>query len=156
MSWKDIDIRISPYGGIVEKIVNANNIFNFYIYTNNPVQGDPFPSTLTIQEYNLVKLVSQGDTLTPSTPTPVGNWQLVFPRLNQYKLVAAGVQEGVYNSEVKLRRLIPVAGEDVGTVTNVLDSTGHNINQKIVLFDSTGSGTKMKVYNKETGQFETV
>lgn len=156
MSWKDIDIRLSPYGGIVEKIVNANNIFNFYIYTNNPVQGDPFPSTLTIQEYNLVKLVSQGDTLTPSTPTPVGNWQLVFPRLNQYKLVAAGVQEGVYNSEVKLRRLIPVAGEDVGTVTNVLDSTGHNINQKIVLFDSTGSGTKMKVYNKETGQFETV
>lgn len=156
MSWKDIDIRISPYGGTVEKIINDKNKFNFYIYTNNPIQGSPIGSSAIYNEYEFVKIASQGDRLTASTPTPVGNWQLVFPRVNQYKIVSSGIQDGVYNTEVKLRRLVPIEGEDLGEISNVLDNTGHNINSKVVIFDKGVSGTKMKIYNKETGQFETV
>lgn len=156
MSWKDVDIRISPYGQTVEKIVNDYGIFNFYIYTNNPIQGTRVPSPSVYNEYEFKLIARQGDTLTASTPTPVGNWQLVFPRVNQYKIVSSGIQEGVYNTEVKLRRLVPAFGEDLGDISNVLDSSGHNINQKVVIFDQGTSGTKMKIYNKETGQFETV
>jgi hypothetical protein len=52
--------------------------------------------------------------------------------------------------------LVPIEGEDLGEISNVLDNTGHNINSKVVIFDKGASGTKMKIYNKETGQFETV
>ena len=157
ISWKDVDVRISATSGVVEKIINDKNEFNFYVYTNNPVQATQLRSTYSYKEYEFTLIARQGDKLTSSTKRPVGNWQLVFPRVNQYKIVSAGVQEGVYQSEVKLRRLVPVEGEDLGTITNVLDSTGHNINSKVVIFDkkSTG-GTKMKIFNKETNQFETV
>ena len=156
MSWRDIDIKISPYGGTVEKIINNHNKFNFYIYTNNPIQGTPIPATSTYNEHEFVKIASQGDLLTSDIPTPVGNWQLVFPRVNQYKIESSGIQNGVYNTEVKLRRLVPIRGEDLGDVSNVLDNTGHNINSKVVIFDQGTSGTKMKIYNKETNQFETI
>ena len=157
ISWKDVDIRISPTSGVVEKIINNDDEFNFYVYTNNPVQANILRETYSYKEYEFTLIARQGDKLTSSTKRPVGNWQLVFPRVNQYKIVSAGVQEGVYQTEVKLRRLVPVEGEDLGNVTNVLDSTGHNINSKVVIFDkkSTG-GTKMKIYNKETNRFETV
>lgn len=155
MSWEDVDIRTSPYGNIEESII-TDGVFNFYIYTNNPIQGEELPSSGVYNEYEFVKLVSQGDEVTPTTPTPVGNWQLVFPRVNQYKIISTGIQNGVYNSEVKLRRLIPLRGEDLGTVSNVLDEKGNNINSKVVLFDQGSSGTKMKIYNKETNRFETV
>lgn len=156
MSWKDIDIKISAYGGVVEKIINSDGVFNFYIYTNNSVQGEKISSSDVYNEYEFKLIARQGDKLTPSTPGPIGNWQLVFPRVNQYKIVSPGVQEGVYNSEVKLRRLVPLKGEELGSVTNVLDSQGHNINSKVVIFDQGTSGTKMKIWNKETNQFETV
>lgn len=156
MSWNDIDIRISPTSGIVEKIISDDNKFNFTIYTNNPIQGEPTTSTPAYNNYEFKHIASEGDSVSTVTATPVGNWQLVFPRVNQYKIVSTGIQEGVYNTEVKLRRLVPLRGEDLGNVSNVLDSTGHNINSKVVLFDQGESGTKMKIYNKETGQFETV
>ena len=156
MSWKDVDIKISAYGGTVEKIVNNNDEFNFYIYTNNPVQGEKIGSSGVYNEYDFKLIARQGDKLTSTTPRPVGNWQLVFPRLNQYHIVSTGIQEGVYNSEVKLRRLVPLKGEDLGNVSNVLDNQGHNINSKVVIFDQGASGTKMKIFNKETKSFETV
>ena len=157
MTWRDVDIKLAPGTSIPTTIVDNNGVFNFYICTNNPVQGAPLSTSGTVQEYEFNMIANKGDTMDEHTPQPVGNWQLVFPRLNQYKIVATGVQEGVYHSEVKLRRLVPLHGEDVGTVTNVLDAYGHNINSKVVLFDQGSSGgTKMKVYNKETGQFETV
>ena len=81
---------------------------------------------------------------------------MVYPRLNQYKIVSDSIQTGVYNSEVKLRRLVPLKGESLGNVQNVLDSTGHNINSKVVLFDEGVTGTKMKIFNSQTGKFETV
>lgn len=153
MSWDDVDFKISPYGGIVEKITSDGK-FQWYIYTNTPAQGEPISSVYN--EYEFVKIASPGQTVS-SAPRPVGNWQLVFPRVNQYKIVSSGIQEGVYNTEVKLRRLVPLTGEDLGDVANVLDVYGHNINSKIVLFDQPSTGrTKMKIYNKETGQFDTV
>ena len=87
---------------------------------------------------------------------PVGNWQLVYPRLKHFRIVSDNIQTGVYNSELKLRRLVPLNGEDLGHVENVLDSNGKNINQKVVLFDSTTSGVEMKVFNTMTGRFEKV
>lgn len=157
ISWKDVDVRMSPTSGAVEKIIDDENKFNFYVYTNNPTQATKMRTTYAYTEYDFVLIARQGDKLTSSTKRPVGNWQLVFPRVNQYKIVSTGVQDGVYQTEVKLRRLVPVEGEDLGNISNVLDSTGHNINSKVVIFDkkSTG-GTKMKIFNKETNQFETV
>lgn len=157
ISWKDVDIRISPSGGTVEKIISDDNKFNFYVYTNNPVQATEMRSTFSYKEYEFTLIARQGDTLTSTTPRPVGNWELVFPRVNQYKIISSGVQEGVYQSEVKLRRLVPVEGEDLGDIQNVLDSKGYNINSKVVIFDKNSvGGTKMKIWNKETGEFETV
>ena len=120
------------------------------------VSGSAGSGKSLIALHKAKQIASQGDRLTASTPTPVGNWQLVFPRVNQYKIVSSGIQDGVYNTEVKLRRLVPIEGEDLGEISNVLDNTGHNINSKVVIFDKGASGTKMKIYNKETGQFETV
>ena len=153
MNWDDIDFRLYPSSGVVEKIIN-DGIFQWYVYTNTPAQGTILPSIY--DEYEYTKLASQGDTLTESTPRPVGNWQLVFPRVNEYKIVSTGIQEGVYNTEVKLRRLVPLFSEDAGDISNVVDVYGNNINQKVVVFDQSESGTKMKVWNKETGQFEIV
>ena len=154
MTWDDIDIRYPSYGQ-VEKILDSNGKFNFYIYTNNPVQGTPIQSSGVYNEYEFKQLAKPGDD-SSTKPGPVGNWQLVFPRVNQYKIVSSGIQGGVYNTEVKLRRLVPLNGEDLGTVDNVLDSYGHNVNSKVVLFDHGSTGTKMKIYNKETNKFETV
>ena len=156
MSWDDIDFRITPYSGTVEKIINDGK-FDWYILTNTPAQGLPIQDSGIYNEYDFKLLVRQGDTVTASSPRPIGNWQLVFPRINQFRVVSSGIQNGVYNTEVKLRRLVPLRGEDLGDVSNVLDSHGHNINSKVVIFDqASNGGTKMKIYNKETNKFETV
>lgn len=155
MSWNDIDIPEDSDGNIV-KIIDDNGKFNFYVYTNNPVQGTKIGISNVYNEYEFKKIITQGDELTEETPTPVGNWQLVFPRINQYKIHSAGIQSGVYNSEVKLRRLVPLRGEDIGEITKVVDSHGNNVNSKVVVFDQTTSGSRMKIYNKETNRFETL
>lgn len=152
MNWDDIDFKLNPRSSQVEKITNEG-VFLWNVYTNTPAQGTPMSSPYN--EYEYTKIASQGDPVA-GAPRPVGNWQLVFPRVNEYKIVSTGIQEGVYNTEVKLRRLVPLIGESLGNVQNVQDIHGHTINQKVVLFDQGESGTKMKIWNKESGQFEIV
>lgn len=157
MSWADVDIRISEFGREIVYVVDPEKgTMNFNVFTNNPVQSNKDISKSFITEKEFVKIVSQGDDASSVKFNPIGNWQLVYPRLNQYKIVSDSIQTGVYNSEVKLRRLVPLKGESLGNVQNVLDSTGHNINSKVVLFDEGVTGTKMKIFNSQTGKFETV
>lgn len=156
MNWQEVDIQISTSGYQVVKLVDSNGKMNFNLYTNNPVQSTEKIIHGIYDEYDFIKIAGVGQDVSTVDVKPVGNWQLVYPRLKQFKIVSENVQNGVYNSELKLRRLIPLNGEDLGNIDNVYDSNGKNINQKVVLFDSKLSGVEMKVFNAVTGQFEKV
>ena len=156
MNWNEIDIEISTAGYQVVKMVDPDGKMNFNVYTNNPVQSTDKISHGVYDEYEFVQIASVGQDASTVNVKPVGNWQLVYPRLKQFKIVSENVQQGVYHSEVKLRQLTPLNGESLGNINEVLDSNGKNINQKVVIFDSTESGVDMKVFNSKTGQFEIV
>lgn len=156
MNWEEVDIQVSASGHQVVKLVDSNGKMNFNLYTNNPVQSTEKIDHGIYDEYDFIKIADIGQDVSTVEMKPVGNWQLVYPRLKHFRIVSDNVQTGVYNSEIKLRRLVPLNGEDLGHVENVLDSNGKNINQKVVLFDSTTSGVEMKVFNTMTGRFEKV
>lgn len=156
MSWSEVDIRLSTQGYEQVYMVNpTTGLMNFNVYTNNPVQSTKDASVgIKYTEKDFIKIVSQGDDASKAEFRPVGNWQLVFPRVNMYRLT--NEKEGIYHSATKLRLLTPVKGRSLGSIENVLDSNGNNINEKTILIDENSSGATMKVYNSQRGTWDTV
>lgn len=159
ITWADIDVRDSRDGTSI-KLVGPNGNLLYYIMTNNPVQAGPLDPTMLepdpiyqqpdFVQFNDLKPGTNIDTILKEHQ-PMGNWQLVFPRIETFHLSNS-------NNSTKFVpiKLQTIKQRNVGEVVNVLDEYDNNVNAKTLILDETSSGIRIKTFNTETGIWETI
>ena len=158
MTWADVDVRDTVTGSSVVLVADGKLVFN--IVTNNPSQVSQYDPTMTNPDpiyqqpefYQLPDLVA-GTLVSSITPAhnPMGNWELVFPRVDTFKFV--NVSDGRQYTPTKLQVL---KNRTMTTGETIVDSYGHNVNAKTLLMNETDGGIVLKAYNTQTGQWESI
>lgn len=161
MSWSDF--KLTSVSGEEVPLVDENKgTFNFNIMSNTIYDGQSKSgSLLDIGIYAQPDFIRMGSKNTAgsaitSIDRPHGNWRLVFPHVNMFSIKSE--ETGVSHPEMKLRLLQTMKSSDVvfnssNAAVNVLDSDGNRVNGKCVIFNETGSGTDMMIYNTELDQW---
>jgi hypothetical protein len=158
LSWDEIDIRDSRSGKNISLIENGKLVYN--ILTNNPIQARNLDPDMTNPDpVYLQPDFVQLDDLKKGTIAssiikehqPIGDWQLVFPRINSFKL--SNLRDGREFTPMKMNM---IRGNNLGDVTEVTDSYGNNVNAKSLIIDETENGVVAKIYNSETGKWESI
>lgn len=151
LTWKDIEI-FNMEDGTTFKLVNSGNRMLYNILSNNPEQVTADKSVVFYQQPELrliariTELVTQAD-----YSGPTGNWQLVFPRVNEYTI--KNITDGRTFTPLKLNM---IRGDHISNADEVLDENGHVINHKTILVSDTGEEVTLKMYNTERGIWEQV
>lgn len=151
-TWETIDIR-TPTGTNKIRLVE-NGIMQYGIITNSITAGDAdiTDDDPIYQQQDFVSLINSGQSVSTLSKgqIPMGNWRLVFPRVESYKLT--NLKTGTTYTPTKLQS-IRNAGV---TNPNVQNEQGYPVNQKAVLIDSTQDGVSLRVYNSSTGNWDTI
>ena len=151
LNWNNIDIRNPSSGEPIKLIDTDSETLLYNIMINNQFQlNDVDNPNSDFVLFDSLKINSSINDI-PSTLQPMGNWQLVFPRVNSFRLT--NLTNGREFTPVKLQML---KGSDMGNVGNITDSNNHVVNAKTVIVDETSTGLSMKIYNRETGTWVTV
>ena len=151
LNWNNIDIRNPSSGESITLIDTDSETLLYNIMINNQFQlNDVDNPNSDFVLFDSLKINSSINNI-PSTLQPMGNWQLVFPRVNSFRLT--NLTNGREFTPVKLQML---KGSDMGNVGNITDSNNHVVNAKTVIVDETSTGLSMKIYNRETGTWVTV
>lgn len=148
------EIPIFNKDNVTTKLVANDGTFNFNIMTNNPmcikhehVEGEPIYLQPDMEMY-----ISKGemfDNLPEEKRGPIGNWQLVFPRLQSFKLT--NIVDGREFTPVKLQ---VIRGSNMGEDTNIVDGNGNNVNAKTLVIEERSTSATIKTYNSETGNWD--
>ena len=154
MKWEDFKIQTD--NGNIRLVVDNKLTFNilsnrigdnlnYHPLNNEPIYQQP--------EFKTIGEINNEMTLVPS---PRGNWRLVFPRINVYKLHSE--HAGVTHNGSQLRLLQIVKGRDLNrtNIGNVTDANGNDVSKKCVIFNETSNGTQMLVYNDHTDNWNII
>lgn len=151
LTWSDVDISTNNQFSLVDE--NGKMAFN--IYSNNPIQveytktdRDPI-----YQQPTFGMIVSQGTPVADlhKMNQPIGNWRLVFPRVNNYHL--SNASNGITYDALKMD---VIRGSDLSTVGDVTNSEGRIVNKKVLVIDQTYNGNKLKVWNSQTNSWDII
>lgn len=150
VSWDSIDIR-TPKGAEKIRLVE-NGIMQYGIITNSITAGnsDVDENDPIYQQQELTSLVSPGQNVSSlnKAKLPQGNWRLVFPRVDSYKLT--NLSTGITYTPTELQSI-----RNSGVVNpTVQNENGYPVNQKAILIDSTDDGVKLRIYNSITGTWD--
>lgn len=155
-TWKNIKIRV-PSGSSEISLVDNDDKLAYNILTNNPVQvnvviedGDPLykqPDFVQLSDLQIGQLYSG----ISKEHQPIGNWNLVHPRIESYTL--ENLTTGRKFTPVKMRI---IKGASLGEVTNITDDKGNIVNHKCMVINESSSGATSKVYNSETGKWVSI
>lgn len=158
VTWENIDFRnIRRVGDVIETyptLVDDNHNLNYNILTNNPSQVESDTSEIIYQQpeiiqYDELKIGKNMNSISIAGLQPKGNWQLVFPRLNSFKL---SNQNNLTFSPIELQT---IKGTNLGNGI-VTDDDNNNVSNKTLLLDQSQNGTIMKVYNSDTNNWDIV
>jgi hypothetical protein len=147
LTWNDIDIRNNDTGEVIKIVDNGKITYN--IITNNPMQSELISNSL-YNEYKYTKIASYGDDVN-IVPTPIGNWQLVYPRINMFRLT--NLDSGRSFTPTKLNC---IKSRNLGNVEDIVDEEGYNLNEKSVIINESKNGMSVKLFNSETGTWESI
>ena len=81
----------------------------------------------------------------------MGNWKLVFPRCESFKLT--NVHDGTTFKPVKLQI---IRGESLPQFGDVTDENGNTVNAKTLILNSSNDGVSLNAYNSQTGGWEKI
>lgn len=154
MEWEDF--RVQTRNGNLKIVADGKLTYNilsnrigdnldYHPRNNEPIYQQP--------EYTTIGEVNANVT---DVSKPCGNWRLVFPRINVYKLKSE--KAGVTHAGTQLRMLQVVKGRDLNrsTIGSVTDANGNDVSKKCVIFNETSNGTQMLVYNDHTDNWNTI
>lgn len=161
LTWEKIDINQTIDGQSIS-LIDSNGRLAYNILTNNMIQvkdsgldSNIFNPTPIYQQPEFVQLdnLRAGTLLSDISELnmPMGNWQLVFPRVNSFKLT--NLNDGREFTPIKLQT---IKGKDLGNIANIENSEGFNINAKSIIIDETDNGVTLKLYNSKTRDWEQV
>lgn len=152
ISWRDVDIRSNNIGtDEYPPIVDENGFLNYNILTNNPQQS-PIPSSGTIyrqpemiQLDNLVKGTNISD-----APLPLGNWQLVFPRINSFKFSNGN------NLQFNPILMQTIKSRNTSNPGIIRDENNNDISNRVMIIDQNSNGVELKLYNSDTQKWNKI
>ena len=149
MTYADIDIR-QPNGEIINVV--EGGVYKFNIITNNPmiVPHDPSPIYQQPDIQNIIT-VDTAEEFVPENKKPKGNWRLVFPRVESYRLT--NDQTGTEWIPMKMQ---VIKGRGITDIGNVLDADGNNVSMKSLIVVDTVDGEKLSIYNSTRENFERI
>ena len=128
--------------------------FNWNIMTNNPVAlhiSHPGSNEPIYQQPEFVNIINKGDVFSMKKTRPVGNWKLVFPRCESFRL--RNVTDGTTFKPVRLQM---IRGENLPSFGDVIDENGNTVNAKTLILNSSSDGVSLNAYNSQTGTWEKI
>lgn len=154
MSYEDIDIRMPSNGNGVPQLIK-NGLYMYNVMTNNPICVETSVDNPIYQQPEMTQLtdvVAGGAAINTSDKHKLcGNWRLVFPRVQSYRLMNDAT--GTSWTPIKMQIIKGRSISDVGTV---FDSFGNDVNMKSLVIDEGKEKIQMKMFNSNTGQWEII
>ena len=130
-----------------------DGVFEWNVMTNcaRALSYTP-PSTEPVyQQPEFVNIINKGDSFNSHNILPMGNWKLVFPRCESFKLT--NVYDGTTFKPVKLQM---IRGESLPQFGDVTDENGNTVNAKTLILNSSSEGVSLNAYNSQTGGWEKI
>ena len=151
MNFDNIDVISN--GGLIEQIIDNDRRLLWNVVTNNIIKApvDPVPIYQQTRIYQLrsAQIGSSIDQLA-SDEELCGNWRLVLPRINSYRL-ANDVTGTQY-----IPQKLDVIKASVSESDDITDPDGNVINAKCLVMDSSNGEVRFKAYNGVTRKWETI
>lgn len=161
LTWSDIDIRDSKTGSNITLIDPSTNRLLYNILTNNPVQASKLDSSMLnpdplYQQPNFVQLpeltIGRPVSMISKKYLPMGNWQLVYPRVQSFKFV--NEQNGLEYTPIKLHA---IRTSNLNQIDDIIDELGNNVNMKNLIINESANNTiSLNLYNSETGTWDDI
>lgn len=152
MTWKNVDVYTSNLQSKLD-IVDAsgkllwNIASNVLHFPDTNVTRDPI-----YQQVDYYQIATKGTAISdiPDSNQPVGNWQLIFPRIQNFTFAN---NTGTVYTPMKMNVL---RGVELQDTTIVKDANGNMINYKTLVIDNNDNEASLKVYNSETGRWNSI
>ena len=148
------EIPIFNKDNVTTKLVANDGTFNFNIMTNNPmcIEHERVDDEPIYLQPDMEMYISKGerfDNLPEEKRGPIGNWQLVFPRIQSFKLT--NIDDGREFTPIQLQL---IRGANMGDNSNIVDENGNNVNSKTLVIEEKTTSAELRAYNSETGNWD--
>lgn len=152
LSYNDVDFK----DGSNTKIIDDEGKYTFNVLTNNPVATvSTEQSEYIYRQPDLFSLehvrVGLNASETPPEEKLIGNWRLVLPRINGFRLEKDGTNTQWIPKKMQLIK--GHIGEEIGKIT---DSNGNNVSEKMIVVNESSSGISLKMFNSINGEWEKI
>ena len=154
ISYKDIDIR-GDNNNDVPIIVDENGRYQFNIMTNNPACVDDNVVSPIYQQPDMTQLedavIGGFMSNTSENHRLCGNWRLVFPRVQSFKL-----KNDKTNTEWIPMKMQTIKGRSISDVGSVTDKYGNDVSIKSIIINEDVNGISLNMFNSNTGKWEKI
>ena len=154
ITYTDIDIRPGSDGNIPE-IVDINGRYKFNIMTNNPISIDDNVTSPIYQQPDMTQLddamIGQFMSATSKEHMLCGNWKLVFPRVQSFKL-----KNDKTNTEWIPMKMQTIKGRSIFDIGTVNDQYGNDVSTKSIIINEDVDGISLNMFNSKTGKWEKI
>ena len=128
------------------------------VYEWNVMTNDPAALSYTIssddpiyQQPEFVNIIDKGESFNVKKFLPMGNWKLVFPRCESFKLT--NIHDGTTFKPLKLQM---IRGQNLSSFGDVVDENGNTVNPKTLILNVSSDGISLNAYNSETGGWDKI
>ena len=157
-SYADIEVRVGTEEEPVKIVEDGKYLWN--VLTNcrqnipdfEPEYTDPLYINPEVVPLNNV-MVGLNVSDTPAVEKMMGNWKLVFPRVNTCHLSSdtTGTQLAVKRLQtIKSRGVVPADTD------RVIDNEGNDVSAKTLIISESAEGTEVRVFNTEANRWDSI
>ena len=130
------------------RIISAEGLMNWNVATNKRLQAIMPQNEEVYQQPELINIVSFGDNPEDANVVkPVGQWQLVLPRIETFKLSNG-------SKSVTPVKLTALQGNSIGNPGMITDIYENDIRNKVMVIDSSSKGISLQLFNSEINRWE--
>lgn len=152
MKWQNITIYTNNYQTKLDMVDTSGKLLwniatNSISATNTTTDRSPI-----YQQIDYVQYIIKGTYVAniPDEYQPIGNWQLIFPRIQNFTF-----KDSIGNTFNPMKMNV-LRNPGIQENTVVYDSMENPVNYKTMVIDTTTENTTLKVYNSDTGKWESV
>ena len=155
ITYADVDVRMNERSEVIKIVedgkylwnILSNNPQNVPTPVRNPIYRDP---DLTVMS-DVIIGANVNDTL--DEHKMMGNWKLVFPRVNTFVL-----SNDLTNTKYVPKKLqtIKARNVNIAPTTKAYDDMGNDVSAKTLVISESVDGTVVNVYNSEAGRWDKI
>lgn len=151
MEWKDVDIYTDGFQSKLD-MVDANGNLLWNIATNMLIYStDSYAREPIYEQPEYHTIISKGVKASSLAKKYQlnGNWELVFPRIQTFKFTD---NTNTFNP----MKMNVLRNPGIISTSDIMDMNGKPVNYKTMVIDTTEENTSLKIYNSETGTWESI